>query len=214
MHPLLEIKNLYLPSATNTVDLKVLHGQFLLCKVANEQTACLLASLIFGEQPAKKGEIYFEGQSISNISEEQLFKIRQQMAAVMQPPVLISNLKVWENITLPYLYHAGGISADQEQEIMHLLDEMGYHDSIWTLPGHLTSIQRLVVAFVRAIVTRPKLLIFADCLSDLEPAQQQTILKQLAALRGQTESPAVLLLSSTDFAVSMLQPDYVYEIEH
>lgn len=90
---------------------------------------------------------------------------------------------------------------------MQLLDEMGYHGNIWALPGHLTPIQRLVVAFVRAIVSRPRLLIFADCLSDLEPAQQQTILKQLSALRNQPEPPAILLLSSTDCAINMLQPD-------
>jgi len=78
---------------------------------------------------------------------------------------LIGNLKVWENLLLPSAYHRGAQSSELEQRATTLFAEFGVSGATFetlctTLPDHLGRFQRRLCAFVRAVLTEPRIMVY------------------------------------------------------
>ncbi|QKJ67855.1 hypothetical protein HQN60_14625 [Deefgea piscis] len=69
-------------------------------------------------------------------------------------PVLISNLRVWENIVLPHWYHGAGDLSDAELALQTILQQAGLDVAAQSamlamLPDRLDVMQRRLVALLR-----------------------------------------------------------------
>lgn len=79
---------------------------------------------------------------------------------------LISNLRVWENITLPVQYHGIQLPGGIEDNVMTLLDQCGVSDEtvvsalMLKLPDQLTLYEKRLVGFVRAMLMSPELILY------------------------------------------------------
>lgn len=72
-------------------------------------------------------------------------------------PVLINNLRAWENLILPRWYHHAGGLSEHEQHLAELLQDMELDvESVLLmmskLPGQLDLAQRRVVALLRVVL--------------------------------------------------------------
>ena len=77
---------------------------------------------------------------------------------------LISNLKVWENVTLPLWYHAHYETDETEQHVRHWLGVLGMevdvHERFMTAePYNLESWQRKLAGLLRALLQMPSVLV-------------------------------------------------------
>lgn len=90
-------------------------------------------------------------------------------AVVSEKGGLISNLRIWENILLPVQYHDVQISGGADAKIAQLFAQCGLGDPeqqtelLRKLPDQLTSYERRLVGFVRAMLVEPELLVL-DCI--------------------------------------------------
>ena len=85
---------------------------------------------------------------------------------------LIGNLKAWENLVLPAAYHGDGISryGELEQRAARVFGEFGVSGASFealcaTLPDHLGRFEQRLCAFVRAMLTEPRIMVY-DSLFD------------------------------------------------
>jgi ABC-type ATPase involved in cell division len=77
---------------------------------------------------------------------------------------LISNLKIWENVTLPLWYHAGYESVETEQEIVRWLGMLGVEQAEFErfMAAHPHAVelwQRKLAGLLRALVQKPAVLV-------------------------------------------------------
>jgi len=77
---------------------------------------------------------------------------------------LISNLKVWENVTLPLWYHAGHAVAETEQRVAYWLSVLGMAEDeresyMEATPDRLGSSQRKLAGLLRGLVQMPLVLV-------------------------------------------------------
>jgi len=92
-------------------------------------------------------------------------------AAIVTPDGgLIGNLKLWENLVLPAAYHGGAQNLELEQRAMRLFTQFGisgagFETLCMTLPDHLGRFERRLSAFVRAMLTEPRIMVY-DSLFD------------------------------------------------
>lgn len=82
----------------------------------------------------------------------------------------IGNLKVWENLVLPAAYHAGAQNRELEERATRLFAEFGiagagFETLCTALPDHLGRFERRLSAFVRAMLTEPRIMVY-DSLFD------------------------------------------------
>jgi ABC-type multidrug transport system ATPase subunit len=112
---------------------------------------------------------------------------------------LISNLKVWENVTLPLWHHFRHDVVEAERRIRYWLELLGvepvsYADLMASPPASLASWQRKLVGLLRGLVQMPQLLVLDANL--FESIDESTAAKWLTALeRYAVENGAVLALA-------------------
>lgn len=85
---------------------------------------------------------------------------------------LIGNLKIWENLVLPAAYHGDGKPryGELEQRAARVFAQFGISGASFealctTLPDHLGRFEQRLCAFVRAMLTEPRIMVY-DSLFD------------------------------------------------
>lgn len=196
MPGLLQLKDLALAGMTSSLNLVVNPGSMHQIRMHSDQEADLLVQTIFGERAPESGAILFEDQELTELPPDELPRFRRSLALVSAKGGLISNLKLWENITLPLLYHHAAIPAAVEEQAMALLEKLGYTGNIWALPGHLTPMERVMAAFVRAAVSGASLILYAGNLDETAKPQRTALLHQIQELHLRPAAPAALFLTT------------------
>ena len=124
-----------------------------------------------------EGDLTIDGQSVLEMSHEELQQLRRRMGtvmgSVMNPGGLIDNMDVSGNIALPLNYHNRGIMSLEEIEgrcevLLRDMDmvELGIPG---LRPVALNREQRLYVSLARCLVNEPIALLMDDPASGLSP---------------------------------------------
>ncbi|MDY0302151.1 MAG: ATP-binding cassette domain-containing protein [Trichlorobacter sp.] len=183
MKSILSCIELAVPDVANSLNLELESGCNAVFLTRGEHETKALTRTFTGELPPAKGELYFENICVNQASRQQLHSLRQSIGVISSSGNLISNLKLWENITLPLQYHTGNISEEKHDEIFELLKAFDYKGNIWALPGHLSSFERVMASFIRAAITEAKLVIYSGCFHDLTVSEQNLLIEQSITLK-------------------------------
>lgn len=98
-----------------------------------------------------EGEVFFDGERVSALSEKERAKIRSgKIGFVFQEVVLMEGLSVWENVVLPLVLTGG---RGSREAAMRLLSEVELADKAGSRPCTLSFGQRKRVALARALAT-------------------------------------------------------------
>jgi len=113
---------------------------------------------------------------------------------------LIANLKVWENLALPAAYHGASSYADLEGQAVKIFAEFdvsgaGFESLCAMLPDHLDRYRRRLCAFVRALLTAPRLLVCDSLFEGLTRDETARVLAFDAAYRRRVPEGTSLHLS-------------------
>ena len=127
------------------------------------------------------GQILLDGRDISAVGVN-VDEIRSRIGSVFQAFNLFPHLTVLQNITLaPRLVH--GLShSEAEDAARDLLSRFGLTDKADQYPDLLSGGQQQRVAILRAIITKPKLLLLDEVTSALDPiliAEVLILIKEL-----------------------------------
>lgn len=95
--------------------------------------------------------------------------IRRKIGIVFQSYNLFPHLSVLDNITLAPRKAHGLTRPDAEQQARDLLSQFGLGDKAYDFPDRLSGGQQQRVAIVRALATRPALMLFDEVTSALDP---------------------------------------------
>ena len=112
---------------------------------------------------------------------------------------LISNLKIWENVTLPLWYHAKREMIETEQSVMHWLGKLGMEQDAFAefmaaSPYSAELWQRKLAGLLRALVQMPTVL--AVDASVFEDVKEHMVHNWITALEAYaTQGHAVLVIA-------------------
>jgi polar amino acid transport system ATP-binding protein len=147
-------------------------------EVAPHQVVCLIGSSGSGKStllkcinllvPIDAGQILLDGTDITTpgINPNQ---VRQAMGIVFQAFNLFPHMRVIDNITLgPRKVH-GVPRSRAEDQARELLDRFGLLDKATEYPDRLSGGQQQRVAIVRALVSRPEVMLLDEVTSALDP---------------------------------------------
>ncbi len=108
------------------------------------------------------GEVYFQNQRIDQLSEKKLAKLRRgSIGFVFQQIHLVSNLSIYENVTVPGYLLKKLSRKEVENKAVTLLEKTGVKELMQRLPSQVSGGQQQRVAVARALINDPPLL-FAD----------------------------------------------------
>ena len=131
-----------------------------------------LMGLLGEEGLVTKGDIWYLGESLTDMSEKKLTQYRRKhLGYVFQMYNLIANLNVKENIEV------GAYLSDNALDIDDLLHTLGLYEHRYKLPNQLSGGQQQRVSIGRAIVKNPDILLCDEPTGALDYNTSKEILK-------------------------------------
>ena len=150
-----------LVSVLKGVSLEVNRGELVSIVGPSGAGKSTLLYIVSSLEKADKGQVFFEGQDITTISDTALAHYRnQKIGFVFQFHHLLPEFTAIENISIPG-WIAKMPSKQIHQKAMELLDFMGLADKVDKKPHSLSGGEQQRVAVARALLNSPAL-IFAD----------------------------------------------------
>ena len=136
-----------------------------------------LIMLIGGLESATSGKIFFQNQEISNLSEDQVSKIRRKnIGIIFQSFYLIPNYTAVENVALTLELNK---LKNPEKEAKLLLERFGLKNRFNNLPSQLSGGEQQRVAIARAIAMKPELILADEPTGNLDTENSIMISKIL-----------------------------------
>ncbi|MGB9711175.1 MAG: ATP-binding cassette domain-containing protein [Thermodesulfovibrio sp.] len=140
--------------------------------------------IITGIKNPEKGEIIFMGKNLKETTRDNLFKLRKKTGIVFKTGGLISNLKAWENLILPALYH----KLDDEEKIIkkgiELLRKLEFKKEPMSSVAELTNFEKRIIGIARAVLMNPEIIILEYPLYGLEESKKKWLIEKIQELAG------------------------------
>ena len=142
------------------------------------------------EQPTE-GTITFEGTDITDPKAD-IDAVRQQMGMVFQHFNLFPNMTVKKNITLAPVRTKLMSVEEADKTAMQLLERVGLADRADSYPASLSGGQKQRIAIVRALAMKPKVMLFDEPPSALDPEMVGEVLEVMKELAEEGMTMAVV----------------------
>jgi len=174
--------------ALDHVSLMVEPGEFIAVMGPSGSGKSTLLNLMGCLDVPTTGKIYFAGQDISRLGDDDLTRLRRDhIGFVFQQFNLIPLLSALENVEFPVLLTAG--REESRRRATEVLRAMNLDDALFShRPGELSGGEQQRVAIARALANDPDLLLCDEPTGNLDTKTGTAIMDLLAAenRRGKT----------------------------
>jgi len=161
------------------IELEVRPGEiFVIMGPSGSGKSVLLRHLIGLEVP-EAGEILINGELVK--PDEIASKYR--IAFVFQSGALLNSLTVGENVGLYLTEHRLKPPAEIEKTVAATLEAVGLKDTAGKMPGELSGGMKKRVAIARALIIEPKLILYDEPTSELDPLSAIVIGEEILELK-------------------------------
>jgi putative ABC transport system ATP-binding protein len=127
-----------------------------------------LLNILLGLEIPTKGNVIFMDEDIYVYDEDYRSQIRKEkVGLIYQQQNWFKSVNVLENVALP-LALKGVLREEREQKAYQLLERVKMQDSAYQMPTELSSGQQQKVAFARALITSPVLLVADEPTGNLD----------------------------------------------
>ena len=129
----------------------------------------VLVKHIIGLLRPDEGEIVFEGTDITKLRTKDLAQVRSHFGMLFQQSALFDSMTVEENIAFPLVEHTRKGAKEIREIVREKLRLLGLEGIERKIPAELSGGMRKRVGLARAIVLNPKVIIYDEPTTGLDP---------------------------------------------
>ena len=139
--------------------------------------------IITGLLPADGGVVWVNGQRVDELTEQQMMSVRADLGMIFQEGALFDSLTVRENVGYK-LYEESDMPLDEaHRRVEEVLGFVGLAEHIDKAPSELSGGQRRRVAIARAMAFKPRILLYDEATTGLDPITATTVDDEIIKLR-------------------------------
>ncbi|UCF21167.1 MAG: ATP-binding cassette domain-containing protein [Gemmatimonadota bacterium] len=196
---IIEGRNLYLAFGDNSVledvSFRIREGESLSIVGASGVGKSTILKLVLRLLVPDSGHVLIDGEDINELTFEEVLEVREKMGMVFQAAALFDSLSTFENVAFPLREHMRLPEDEVRERVRHALamvdlslDEFGER-----LPAELSGGQKKRVGIARAIVHQPKILLYDEPTTGLDPVTSRTIVDMIVKLQTELDVTAVVV---------------------
>ena len=123
-----------------------------------------------------RGQVLVDGVDIARLSRGELYEIRRRFGMLFQGGALFDSLTVYENVAFPLREKTGLGEEKIRERVLSRLAQVGLEGAQGKFPDELSGGMVRRVAFARAMVTDPEIILFDEPTTGLDPIIRNSIL--------------------------------------
>jgi phospholipid/cholesterol/gamma-HCH transport system ATP-binding protein len=139
--------------------------------------------IIVGLLKADAGVVWVNGQRVDQLSEREMMSVRADLGMIFQEGALFDSLTVRENVGYK-LYEETDMPLERvDKRVEEVLGFIGLAEHIDKMPSELSGGQRRRVAIARAMAFKPRILLYDEATTGLDPITATTVDEEIVKLR-------------------------------
>lgn len=190
------------------IDLEIYKGDFTVIMGSSGSGKSTLLYNLSGMDTPTQGEVHFNGNRIDNLTEGELAAFRRKdIGFIFQQMHLVSNLSIFENITVPGYLLKKYSGKEVEKRAENLLEKTDIKELKYRLPSQISGGQQQRAAVARALINEPTLLFADEPTGALNSKAGNEILKLLTDLNRDGQS---ILMVTHDIKAAIRADRIIY----
>ena len=160
----------------------------------------VLLKHIIGLLRPDAGTVLVDGKSVPDLNANELQELRRDMGYLFQHGALINWLNVFDNLALPLREH-GGLEENKIMErVQEALSLVRLESAENKLPAELSGGMQKRVGLARALVVRPRIILYDEPEAGLDPGMSISIAEMIRRLQEEQGMTSVLVTHSSECA--------------
>ena len=191
------IRNVHTSFGGKTVykdlNLKIKSDRFLAIIGRSGCGKSVLLKYILALMMPDKGEIWVDGLCVNKASEKDLNQMRRHCGMVFQTAALFDSLTVAENVAFAFHQDTSLTPSQKRSMAREKLKWVGLEQSIDQFPSELSGGMRKRVAIARAIATNPRVILYDEPTTGLDPITSDKINRLMRELHERIEGISIVV---------------------
>ncbi|QHS23636.1 ectoine/hydroxyectoine ABC transporter ATP-binding protein EhuA [Virgibacillus sp. MSP4-1] len=133
-------------------------------------------------------------------NEKHLREVRGDIGMVFQHFNLFPHMSILDNCMVAPVHVKGEPKDEARQRSIEMLEKVGLGDKLDSYPSQLSGGQKQRVAMARALVMRPKVMLFDEVTSALDPELVGEVLEVIRDIAKEGEMAMILVTHEMEFA--------------
>lgn len=207
MSPIIEAHNLHKRIDSGALEVEILRsvnlvvprGQFVAIMGPSGSGKSTLLGLLAGLDTPSEGEIFLDGQEISNLREDEMALLRaRKIGFVFQSYHLIPTLTAKENVLLPL--ELSGDGDHGATRVTQLFETIGLSDRANHYPVQLSGGEQQRVALARAFVASPPVVMADEPTGNLDTVNGHHVLEMLINMNRHEQTTLLMVTHDHELA--------------
>jgi phospholipid/cholesterol/gamma-HCH transport system ATP-binding protein len=175
------------------LSLDVYRGEILALVGASGSGKSVLLKLILGLLRWDAGAIYVDGEDITQFNERQMIPIRRKVGMVFQNGALFDSLSVFDNIAYPLRERGTRDRPTLSSRVSEVLEMVGLPGIQPKMPAELSGGMRKRVSLARAVAEVPKVILYDEPTTGLDPLNVRRISELIVDLRERLDTTSIVV---------------------
>jgi len=202
----LELKDLRKSFGDNHVlngfNLKLYEGENLVVMGKSGSGKSVMIKCLVGLMGADSGSIKIKNDDIVSLGQRELDILRTEIGFLFQGSALYDSMTVRENLEFPLRRNKDKINTGQttEELVVEALENVGLVSAIDLMPAELSGGMQRRVALARALILKPKIILYDEPTTGLDPITSKEIIQLMRTIQKTYKTSSLIISHDVDCA--------------
>ena len=201
--PIIKIKDLRKSFDDNHVlngfSMDLYEGENLVIMGKSGSGKSVMIKCLVGLMQPDHGDIEIMSKDISELDQKELNSLRTEIGFLFQGSALYDSMTVRENLKFP-LRKSEKDSEEAERLVLEALKSVGLTEAIDLMPSELSGGMKRRVALARAIILHPKIIIYDEPTTGLDPITAKEIIELMRNIQQTYGASSLIITHDVDCA--------------
>ncbi len=202
---MIRIRDLYKSFGNNRVlngfNLSLMAGENLVVMGKSGSGKSVMIKCLVGLMQPDEGYLEVLGREIGSLNRQELDALRSEIGFLFQGSALYDSMTVRENLEFPLRRHREKQQgSDTLARVREVLEDVGLGHAIDLMPEELSGGMKRRIALARALILKPKLILYDEPTSGLDPITAKEIIGLMRRIQRTYGTASLIITHDVDCA--------------
>jgi phospholipid/cholesterol/gamma-HCH transport system ATP-binding protein len=177
----------------NDISINIERGENLVVFGRSGTGKSVLLKCTVGLLKPDQGTVKINGRAINKIPLKELNEARKEIGFLFQGAALYDSMSVRENLQFPLKRHFDMTQKEMDDKTISTLEMVSLADAVDKMPSELSGGMRKRIGLARSIITDPKLMLYDEPTTGLDPISSKEISELIMTLQKKLSMTSIVV---------------------